>query len=151
MTSDGHVDGAELMRKVAAAFEKSDLQPLFDAAHEDIVWKAGSQQEGLFRFGGEYNNRSGLMLLVASWATAYTFYRFHPKEIIASGETVWGLFDVGAFFDPKRDGEPKKHITLEMAFRWRLKDGKVIEHQGFFDTVSLLVQMGVMVHPSLQP
>jgi hypothetical protein len=29
-----------------------------------------------------------------------------------------------------------------MAIRWRLKDGKIIEHQGFFDTASLLIQQG---------
>jgi len=134
--------GAELMRKVVAAFEKSDLQPLFDAVHEDIVWKTASNQEGLFRFGGEYKNRNGLLLILATLSNDYTFYRFHPKEIISAGDVVWGHFDVGLFFDPKGAGEPKKHITLEMAIRWRLKDGMIIEHQGFFDTASLLIQQG---------
>jgi ketosteroid isomerase-like protein len=145
------MDGAELMRKVVAAFEKSDLQPLFDAVHENIVWKTASTQEALFRFGGEYKDRTGLLVILANLAKDYTFYRFHPKEIISSGDVVWGHFDVGLFFDPKGAGEPKKHITLEMAVRWRLKDGKIIEHQGFFDTASLLIQQGKRVTANAQP
>ena len=137
------VDGADLMRRVTAAFAESDLQPLFDAIHEDIVWKSASQQDGIFRFGGEYTNRAGLLLILGNLSKTYTFYRFEPKEIIASGQIVWGIFDVGLHFDPKGTGEPKKHVALEMAIRWRLKDGKIIEHQAFFDTASLLVQQGV--------
>jgi len=136
------MDGAELMREVVAAFEKSDLQLLFDAIHEDIVWKTASNQVGLFRFGGEYRNRAGLLVLLASLSQEYTFYRFQPKEIIATGDIVWGHFDVGLFYDPKGEGEPRKHMTLEMAVRWRLEGDKIIEHQAFFDTASLLMQQG---------
>ena len=130
------------MRTTVAAFEKSDLQPLFNAIHEDIVWKTASSQEGLFRFGGEYKNRTGLLLILATRSNDCTFYRFYPKEVIANGDIAWGHFDVGLFFDPKSAGELKRHITLEMAIRWRLKDDKIIEHQSFFDTNSLLVQQG---------
>jgi ketosteroid isomerase-like protein len=145
------MDGADLMREVVAAFEKSDLQPLFNAIHEDIVWKTASSQAGLFRFGGEYKNRAGLLVILATLSKDYTFYRFHPKEVLATGDIVWGHFDVGLFFDPKGEGEPKRHITLEMAIRWRLKDGKIIEHQGFFDTASLLVQQGKSSKSTAQP
>jgi len=82
------MDGAELMREVVAAFEKSDLQPLFDAIHEDIVWKTASNQEGLFRFEGEYNNRAGLLVILSTLSRHYTFYRFRPKEVIAAGDVV---------------------------------------------------------------
>src|ERR1700722_7994557 len=80
----GQMDGAELMRTVVAAFEKSDLQPRYDAIHEDIVWKTASQQEGLFRFGGEYKDRPGLLAILSILSQNYTFYRFHPKEVIAA-------------------------------------------------------------------
>ena len=145
------MDGAELMRTIAAAFEKSDLQPLFNAIHEDIVWKTASSQEGLFRFGGEYKNRTGLLLILATLSNDYTFYRFHPKEVLATGDVVWGHFDVGLFFDPKRAGERRKDITLEMAIRWRLKNGKIIEHQAFFDTAALLMQQGQLSRTATQP
>jgi hypothetical protein len=38
-----------------------------------------------------------------------------------------------------------------MAFRWRLKDGKIIEHQGFWDTASLMIQQGSMEKPVSRP
>lgn len=136
------MDGAELMRNVIAAFARSDLQPLFDAVHDDIVWKSASGQEGLFRFGGAYANRSGLLVILANLSKAYKFYRFEAKDIVACGDTVWGHFDVGFFFDANRADEPEKNIALEMAIRWKLKDGKIVEHQSFFDTASLLVQQG---------
>jgi ketosteroid isomerase-like protein len=53
------MDGAELMRKVVAAFGNSDLQLLLDAIHEDIVWKTASKHEGVFRFDGQYKTRRG--------------------------------------------------------------------------------------------
>jgi EAL domain-containing protein (putative c-di-GMP-specific phosphodiesterase class I) len=58
---------------------------------------------------------------------------------------------VGVFFDPKGANEPKRNIALEMAIRWRLKDSKIIEHQAFFDTASLLVQQGKSLLSIMQP
>ena len=141
------MDGAELMRKVAAGFEKSDLQPLLDAIHEDIVWKTASKQEGVFRFDGEYKNRPGVLDVLSKISMDYTFHYLRPKEILAVGDVVWGHFDASLSFDPKGKGDGAKNVKLEMAFRWRLKDGKIIEHQGFFDTASLLIQQGQFVAP----
>lgn len=139
------MDGADLMRKVVAGFEKSELQPLLDALHEDIVWKTASRQEGQFRFNGHYKGRAGVLEVVSQIAMAYTFHRFQPREIIASGDVVWGLFDVSLSFDQKGRSEPAKSMHLEIALRWQLEDGKIIEHQGFFDTASLLAQQGLML------
>ena len=145
------MDGAELMRKVAAGFEKSDLQPLLDAIHEEIVWKTASTQEGVFRFGGEYKNRPGVLDVLSKISMDYTFHYLRPKEILAAGDVVWGHFDASVSFDPKGKGGAGKSVNLEMAIRWRLRDGKIIEHQGFFDTASVLIQQGLMPNPASQP
>ena len=87
------MDGAELMRKVAAGFAKSDLQPLLDAVHPEIVWKTAAKSPGLFRFNGEYKS-DAIRELLAQISMDYTFHRFAPKEIVSSGDIVWGLFDV---------------------------------------------------------
>ena len=47
--------------------------------------------------------------------------------------------------DPVGKSDQNKAIELEVVIRWRLRDGKIIEHQSFFDTASLLIQQG---HPS---
>jgi ketosteroid isomerase-like protein len=134
------MDGAELMRKVAAGFEKSDLQPLLDAVHDEIVWKTATTQEGVFRFQGEYKDRQGVLDVLSKISMDYTFHHMRPKEVLASGDVVWGLFDAELSFDPKGKSVPPNTMKLEMAVRWRLKDGKIIEHQAFFDTAALLRQ-----------
>ena len=136
------MDGADLMRRVAAGFEKSNLQPLLDAMHEDIVWKTASKQEGVFRFGGEYKGRPGVLDVLSKISLDYTFQRLTPKEILANGDVVWGLFDAALSFDPKGQSVPSNSVNLDMAIHWRLKDGKIIEHQAFFDTAALLMQQG---------
>jgi ketosteroid isomerase-like protein len=132
----------EMMRTIAAAFEKSDLRPLLDALHADVVWKSAATSEGLFRFGGAYQNKSGAVELLSQVAMDYVFHRLKPKEIISAGDVVWGVFDMRATYEPKGKAAESRTLAFEMAIRWRLKDGKIIEHQGFFDTASLLIQQG---------
>jgi ketosteroid isomerase-like protein len=136
------MDGAELMRTVAAGFEKSNLQPLLEAMHEDIVWKTASKEEGVFRFGGEYRGRPGVLDVLSKISMDFTFQRLTPREILASDDVVWGLFDAALSFDPKGRSVSPNSVNLDMAIHWRLKDGKVIEHQAFFDTAALLMQQG---------
>lgn len=130
----------DLMRTIAAAFEKSDLQPLLDALHPEVVWKSAATSQGMFRFGGDYKNKSGAKEVLSQIAMDYTFHRLRPKEIVTAGDVVWGVFDIEATYEPKGKSADRKNLTFEMAIRWRLKDGKIIEHQGFFDTASLLIQ-----------
>jgi ketosteroid isomerase-like protein len=147
----GTMDGADLMRKVAAGFEKSDLQPLLEAMHEEIVWKTASKQEGVFRFGGEYKGRAGILDVLAGMSMDYTFCHLRPKEIFAKEDVVWGLFDAALSIDPKGKLVPANIVNLDMAIHWRLKDGKIIEHQAFFDTAALLMQQGRLSRIATQP
>ena len=81
-----------LMRNVAAGIARSDLRPLLDAIHDEIVWKSASTHEGLFRFSGEYRNRPGVLELLSQIAMDYTFHHFRPIEVLAGGDIVWGHF-----------------------------------------------------------
>ncbi len=38
-----------------------------------------------------------------------------PKEVLASGDVVWGLFDAELSFDPKGKSVPPNTMKLEMA------------------------------------
>lgn len=140
MTRLPEMNPEQLMRAVAAAFEKGDLGPLLAAIHPDIVWKSASREPGLFSFGGDYKNRSGVLALTSKIALDYTFLRLEPKEIVGKGNTVWGLFDAEVKYRSPREGKPSKSLAFEIAFRWLLSDGKIIEHQSFFDTAFVLQQ-----------
>ncbi|MGO8913259.1 MAG: nuclear transport factor 2 family protein [Bradyrhizobium sp.] len=134
------MSGEELMRTAVAAFAQSDIKPLLDALHEDVVWKSASKQEGLFRFHGEYKNRAGVMEILSLISLDYTFHHMKPKEIVTVGDVVWGYFDVGLSYETKGKAAAPKFVQLDMAIRWCLKEGKIIEHQAFFDTAYLLMQ-----------
>jgi ketosteroid isomerase-like protein len=133
----------ELMRTVVAAFEKSDLKPLYDALHDDVVWKSASKQEGLFSFEGEYKSRPGVREVLSNISKDYTFHHMKPIEVVAARDVVWGLFDVGLCYDAKGRSAQATNIKLDMAIRWRIRDGKIIEHQAFFDTAHLVIQQAL--------
>jgi len=138
------MSGEDLMRTIMAAFEKSDLRPLLNALHEDVVWRSASKQDGPFSFQGDYRNRSGIVEVLSNISKDYTFLHVRAKEVLAIGDVVWGHFDVGLRYDAKGRASETKIVQLDMAIRWRLKDGKIIEHQAFFDTAHLLmVQRGL--------
>ncbi len=134
------MSGEKLMRTIVAAFAQSDLQPLLNALHEDVVWKSATKHEGLFRFHGEYRNRSGVIEVLSNIAKDYTFHYMEPVEIFAVGDVVWGYFDVKLRYDSKGHAAKPKIIKLDMAIRWRLRDDKIIEHRAFFDTAYLLME-----------
>lgn len=134
------MNGAVLMRAVAEGFEQADLTPLLDSVSDDIVWKSAVTTPGWFRFGGVYRGRSGVVQLTAQLATAYLFHRLRPRDIVAKGDTVWGAFEVAADYLPDRTSSFSRPIAFDCAFRWRLRRGKIVEHQGFLDTHALLLQ-----------
>jgi ketosteroid isomerase-like protein len=147
----GRMDGPSLMRKVVAGFEKSDMGPLLAAMHDEIVWKSARRYDALFRSSGEYKTRQRVIELLSDLFQNYKFHRFEPKEIVAIGDIVWGHFDVDLSFGPKGSGIVSKHVDLEMAIRWRIQEGKIIEHHSFFDTASLLIQQTELARPFSLP
>ena len=133
-------DPEELMRTVTAAFEVGDLRPLTAALHKDIVWKSASTDTSLFRFGGVREKPSGVAQVTGEIASEYLFQRLQPREITVKGDIVWGLFDALVKYQPMGDKKVYPLAALEMAIRWRIQDGRIIEHQAFFDTAALLAQ-----------
>ena len=135
------MSGKELMRGIVAAFEKSEIKPLLDALDDEVVWKSASREaNGPFSFKGNYRNRAGVIEVLAQIAKNYTFEYMRAREIVEEGDTVWGLFDTGVRYDAKGRGIPARTAKLEIAIRWRLRNGKIVEHQAFFDTAHLFMQ-----------
>jgi len=127
------------MLSVFAAFKDSDLGPLFDAIHPDVVWKVTAPKE-FFRFGGTHRGIAGIREYTALLFSRYHFVRFQPKVVTAKGEQVFGLFEAEAKHRPSG-----RYVKSDIAIRWLVREGKVIEHQGFFDTAGVLIQQGELV------
>jgi ketosteroid isomerase-like protein len=134
------------MKTVLEAWGEADLGPVRDTLDENVVWKSASSHEGNgLVFGGEYRGRENVLALLARLSTRYYFQRYVAKEIISKGEIVWGLFDVsGSFLACGGSERDRRTIKFESAFRWRIRDGKILEAQSFFDTAALLMQQGVL-------
>ena len=136
----------QLMKTVIEAWGEADVGPVRDALHENVVWKSGSScDDNGFVFGGEYRGRDNVIALLSRISTKYYFQRYTAREIVSNGEIVWGLFDIkGSYLQPGGRERDRKLINFESAFRWRIRDGKIVEAQTFFDTAALLVQQGAL-------
>ena len=134
----------QLMKTVLEAWGEANLEPAHKALDEHVVWKSASTHEsGVFRFGGVYEGKASVVALLSKLSTRYFFQRYEAKEIISQGEIVWGLFDVyGSYLPPGGRERDRRPFIIETAFRWRIRDGKILEAQTFFDTAALLAQQG---------
>ncbi|MDE2466285.1 MAG: nuclear transport factor 2 family protein [Alphaproteobacteria bacterium] len=126
-----------LMRRLAKAVEKSDFQTLIAAVDDNVVWHTGGRQPGVVGLAGTYTSRAGLLEVTAKLATLLSFCRFEPKEIVADGEVVWGWFDAAASLI----GRGPQLVQFEIALRWRVRDGKILEHKAFYDTAYVTAQI----------
>jgi ketosteroid isomerase-like protein len=125
-----------LMLSVIAAFRDGDLEPLFAALSPDVVWKATAPR-AYFRFGGTHRGIAGMKEYTALLFSRYHFTRFAPRTLTAKGDQVWGVFEAEALHQPSG-----KYVKSDIAIRWTVRDGKITEHQGFFDTAGVLMQQG---------
>ena len=133
----------QFMKTVVEAWGHADMRPVFDALDENVVWKSASTvDDGRFRFGGEHRGRDNVLALLSKISTAYFFSEYETKEIVSKGEIVWGLFRAKGNYAPVTGEQPPMRLELDTAMRWRVRNGKIIEAQTFFDTAALLAQQG---------
>ena len=138
MTPEEH-----LMKSVVEAWGRADMQPLKDALDDQIVWKsAATRWDDRIRSGGVHNGRAEVIALFSKVQTAYFNHGAKLKEISSNGETVWGLFEVTGAYAPVAEGRQRASRTMtgEIALRWRIRNGKIIEAQTFFDTAGLIAE-----------
>lgn len=125
-----------LMLEVMAAFRDGHLDPLFDILDDDVVWISTAPSE-FFRFGGVRQGRVGVREYTALLFVGYHYTRFEPRIVTAKGDQVWGLFEIEALH--RASG---RYVRTDASILWTLKDGKLVSHQGFFDTAGVLMQQG---------
>lgn len=116
------------------AVEQANFEPLYNSMSDDVVWKSAATMKGFFRFGGEYRGRKGVEALVSEVETDYVLRSLTTREIVSKDDVTWGLFWVDMVYKPTL-----AQVSFDFVIRWRVQDGKVIEHQGFIDTAALLL------------
>jgi ketosteroid isomerase-like protein len=134
MSTDESKANKALVAEILRANGQGDLRPLFAALDEQVKWEAHAPPS-YYRFGGSRSGRAGVVEAAAAIAAEYTVQRYDVKELVAEGETVWALSEASYIHNNK----PLKYIT---ATRWVLRNGKIVEFNGFFDTAQVLAQQG---------
>jgi ketosteroid isomerase-like protein len=133
------VSNRELMLSVFAAFKDGNLEPLFAALSPEVVWKSTAPR-AFFRFGGTHRGIVGMKEYTALLFSRYSFVRFAPRLVTAKGDHVWGLFDAEARHTPSG-----RYVKSDIVVHWTVRDGRITEHQGLFDTAGVLLQQGELV------
>lgn len=128
-----------LMQSVTRALERGDTRPLLDAIDDEIVWTTGAKQKGFFPFGGTYKGRRGVEEMLSDFSKRFRYRRISLREVASNGDTLWAIADVELESTETSyvQGTPAV-ISTEIAIHWRLQNNKIVEHQGFFDTATLL-------------
>ena len=137
LTMADSLSSTELVRRILAAYACADLAPLLDLIDADIVWKSAFGADSGVRFGGEYRGRAGVLEAVSQLAMSVVFGRFEPRELVSEGEIVWCLVD--AEVAPIQ--APHLGVRRDAAVRCRIRDGRILELQTFFDTAALRDRM----------
>lgn len=131
------MNAEKFMRDIMAAFAQADLRPLLAALDEHVAWKTAYGMMGPVGSQLGHQGRLAAVEALSNLARDYTFQRVTPREVTAIGDIVWGIFETVVC--PNRGGGMP--VQFDMAIRWRLSDGKIVEHQAFYHTAALLDQL----------
>ena len=132
------------MKSCMEAWGLADAGPVTAALHDDVVWiSANAQWDDRLCSGGVYRGRALAIAQLSKLSTAYFIKTCTAKEVVSKGEIVWGIFQMTGTYAPvSRPDTVPKSVNWELAMRWRVRDGKILDAQAFFDTQGLLLQEG---------
>lgn len=137
------MNAEKFMRDIMAAFAQADLRPLMAALDDNVLWKSANGSGGPAQSQVSYRGRLAAVETLSNMARDYTFMRVTPTEVMATGDIVWGIYEMvvrhnRAPLAGSGQAGNANAVQFDMAIRWRLKDGKIVEHQAFYHTAALL-------------
>lgn len=141
MSQSDAVLNEQSVRKIIAGLATNDLRPLIEVLDDDVVWISHSPPS-YFRFGGEHRGRAGVMDLLAKIYTDFSFIRYEPDETIRSGDEMWSINNIVVHHRPT-----DRTVSARLIFRMRFRNRKLVRYEGFFDTASVLIELGRLPAP----
>jgi ketosteroid isomerase-like protein len=131
-------ENVELVRGAWDAWERGDMEALFEFYDPTIVWDQTHYAQAL-DFGGVYHGHDGIKQFFRRWLAPFDEFYAHAEEFLDAGEAI--------VVRVRQGGRGKTSgATVEMPIYWqvyRLRDGRVVRIEVFttrreaFDAVGL--------------
>jgi ketosteroid isomerase-like protein len=126
----------EALTRIMRAYLQGDLEPLFAAASDDVVWDSNVPKTS-FRFGGRFQGRVGLKEALSLIASEFAIVRFDVRELTGDADVVWAMSDVTL-----SEHKTGKRADIRLANRWQFAGDKIVSCTEFFDSAGVLTALG---------
>jgi ketosteroid isomerase-like protein len=128
----------EALTRIMRAYLQGDLEPLFAAASDAVVWDSNVSKAN-FRFGGRFQGRVGLKEALSLIASEFAIIRYDVRELTGDADVVWAVSDVTI-----TEHKTGKRADIRLANRWQFEGDKIVSCTEFFDSASVLTALGRM-------
>lgn len=130
-------ENKNLLLAIYKMFESGDVDGIEDYVHPDFVDQ--TQDPLIIQTGID-----GLKELIRINTVAFPDLKIKVYNISAEGDLVYAHFNMsGKNSGPIRNASPTmQHIDINGVDIIRVKDGKIIEHWGYWDTLKFINQLG---------
>jgi ketosteroid isomerase-like protein len=134
-----------LVRRFLSAYVQGDHETALGLLDDEAVWTLNALP-GHFRFGGRWVGKTKVHEGLSLVAADYTIHRYDIVHLMGEGETVWTTSKL--LVTQRKTG---KELLFEIAGRWKLRDGKIVEATEYFDSAAVLNQQGDLPHDIQKP
>lgn len=130
-------------RLIDEAFSQGDLNVCDELIADDIV---EHQDYGPRHAPGA----AGTKAVVTSLRRAFSDFKLEIEDFVVAGDTVWTRNVATGTNDGTYMGHPPTGRTFRVFVVdvMRVVDGRVVEHWGVPDRLGVLLQLGIVSHPS---
>jgi ketosteroid isomerase-like protein len=119
----------DLLRRIYAAYDQRDAQPMIDALAEDCRYYS-MEPSDLLRFGSAYLGKAGFIQALADVGADWEVVYYRPTRMLADADHVVVLADV-AF----RHRSTGVLVEIDKVDTWRLRDGRIVHFKEYYDTL----------------
>jgi ketosteroid isomerase-like protein len=127
-------DNLDVIRRGYEAFGRGDINALLESFDEQIQWVTPGPPE--LATSGKRTGRQEVAEFFGAVNQAFDIQRFEPEEFIAQSDRIVVLGSETA-----RVKTTGKVIELDWVHVFKMRNGKVVAFQEFFDTAAVVAAM----------
>ena len=129
-------ENLDVIRQGYEAFGRGDINALLESFDEEITWVTPGPND--LATSGRRTGRQEVAGFFAAVNQLFEIQRFEPREFLAQGDTIVVLGSETAV--ARSTG---RVIDLDWVHVFKMRNGKVVAFQEFFDTAAVLAALSV--------